>query len=1581
MSESDPLQPLGYKAIAQVDASPGPWRVLVPLQGGKRIGVREYLSAWDLDPLRLVLVRQIWNSLADPACVLAGPIRRTRTGSMVLQSDWVDGPSVEELAPLPVSRVREILEQLARVLDALHALGWYHGHLAAHAVRFTAEGMPVVLNWWCCLPEGSEVGTLVEALRPDTPPEALRGEPLSYRTDMWGLGVLGWTLLTGSHPFASVRDDALAGCLLAGPPPATELRGTGEAQELLRLLQRLLSPEPAARQQAWETFLAPPSGKQKQERSLTVDFRASMPRSLQASASAGWDAIQVATTSRGALLEARAPTGGGKSRLLRVLRADCLREGIPSVWFQATPSQVPLVAWRQILLALRAALSSRDESAAALCSDALAALDQRCQDPLVPLRLDERPLDHLVAAGNGLFDALAQRGPLVCFIDGWEALDEPSQSLLRAVLRVERPGLVWVVSTRAGLGDLPARSLPVKAPDDHDFEDWLAAIFQLPRVPSRFAAALRRHSGGDYQRAADLLAQLTSKRVIVETPGGWRLPETLWPQVLDASAERESSGEADSVADGRDIICLVALTHPDGLLDWAGLLAAEAPEQALRHLSALLGLGRARLYPAGILLANDELAWGREHLAPATRQAHHQRLANYVELSPVAPWWPVTSRSLRLAYHESAAGVDASKQWHDAGWYALSLGATSTAETCFLALLGGLHTAMVAIAVQEDALEGLAWVAAQKADWQAARGQLERAIALNAGRPGNTRDLQLALAICLHRSGGLRERERARESLEVLCAESSLESLRWGRFRPRLELATILLGEHRLQEAEAVLHSLRAEQVAVPGDIGAWLAAATALLRCQTVKDWQTPLFEEAVTALLDCPDALSSLKYDMLTQLVALAWSLGRWRELRQVMPDWLLLSERRESEEQLAGRRLRHALVLAECGSLDQALEVLPRAALDQADNGLLLQQSQALQGWVLVEQGRLEEAFALLERLLEAYGASPTSELEWPLSRLAHAACRVGLQEELQACLDRLAVHWAPGQPDTAEWFLARSHLRLSRGEWEAARADALRALPANSNLAAQTEARLQLASIRLAVGDASGAADALAGLGEPLKSAGARRALAYLECLQGECSLLRGGSDAARHFQLARHHADEMGLPWLTARALDGSGRCNPLAEAAIANFQDAQRLLRRMLGTLPADRRAQVASQEGVKTVLERVWAGGGTLLLSAEAHQDMLQRFGQITSDLSGVTSHYGLMIRAWGAKREQLATFNRMVASINASLVVDDVAQAVLRVALELTGAERAFALLKSQGRYEDLLVRAGLDRGGRDIRNQPLSMSVCLRVAARREPAALIEGQKLEDFEPGKSVAALNLKAVMVAPMIAKGRCLGVLYVDSQAARVAYSLQDLDQLALVASHASTAFENATLYEGIARHTEELEKQLRAVRQADRVANLDALTGLRNRRAFLATADRELALARRQNRALALLCFEVDHFQETREQFGPAVGDQILQRVGQVLADAARETDLVARLGGEAFVVLCPETPGTDALNLAHRASAQIRASHERQSPDDPLPPVKVSCGVADWRPADGTINVVLARAQEALQRARLEGTPEPGT
>jgi diguanylate cyclase (GGDEF)-like protein len=161
--------------------------------------------------------------------------------------------------------------------------------------------------------------------------------------------------------------------------------------------------------------------------------------------------------------------------------------------------------------------------------------------------------------------------------------------------------------------------------------------------------------------------------------------------------------------------------------------------------------------------------------------------------------------------------------------------------------------------------------------------------------------------------------------------------------------------------------------------------------------------------------------------------------------------------------------------------------------------------------------------------------------------------------------------------------------------------------------------------------------------------------------------------------------------------------------------------------------------------------------------------------------------------------------------------------------------------------------------------------------------------------------------------------------------------------------------------------------RQLEHQAASDPLTGLPNRRYFVERLTADCARARREGSALALISIDLDYFKRVNDLHGHPFGDRVLQNVAGVLRSAARVEDVVCRVGGEEFFVLCPGAAGEDAWAIAERFRGAL-AGGGVLGPDGTLVRITASAGIAVYRPTTSPEELIL-RADRALYEAKAAG------
>ncbi len=220
-------------------------------------------------------------------------------------------------------------------------------------------------------------------------------------------------------------------------------------------------------------------------------------------------------------------------------------------------------------------------------------------------------------------------------------------------------------------------------------------------------------------------------------------------------------------------------------------------------------------------------------------------------------------------------------------------------------------------------------------------------------------------------------------------------------------------------------------------------------------------------------------------------------------------------------------------------------------------------------------------------------------------------------------------------------------------------------------------------------------------------------------------------------------------------------------------------------------------------------------------------------------------------------------------------------------------------------------------------------------------------------------HISSLIVAPLLTEERVYGALALGSSL-KAAFTNFDLQLLVSFAATATTALRNAQLHAAVPQQ-----------------AITDPLTGLYNRRGFTDLADHELLRAHRFHRPLSMILIDIDRFKEINDTYGHLMGDKILGSVSANLRAELRQVDIVARYGGDEFIVLLPETTLKEALPVAERLRNRIESL--RFSHNDEMIHTTICLGLAELKGED-TLKNLIERTDQALYHAKQSGRNQVG-
>ena len=254
----------------------------------------------------------------------------------------------------------------------------------------------------------------------------------------------------------------------------------------------------------------------------------------------------------------------------------------------------------------------------------------------------------------------------------------------------------------------------------------------------------------------------------------------------------------------------------------------------------------------------------------------------------------------------------------------------------------------------------------------------------------------------------------------------------------------------------------------------------------------------------------------------------------------------------------------------------------------------------------------------------------------------------------------------------------------------------------------------------------------------------------------------------------------------------------------------------------------------------------------------------------------------------------------------------------------------------------------------------SIARQAIEQRSVVAIPDLAAQTDVAPGESAVLLRIRSVLCVPVMIGEEVLALTYVyKTDPASRPFDQHDVHLAVAISHQAALAIQRARL----------LEK----ARWLEQLAILDSLTGLHNRRHFFELAEREFQRARRFRRLLSAIMFDVDSFKHVNDVYGHAVGDQVLRAVAVRCRKTVRDLDLVARYGGDEFVVLILENDLEGTLSIAERfrrGMAETPVDTDR----GPLS-VTISLGIAPFTDDCPNLATLLNDADAALYAAKKAG------
>lgn len=337
------------------------------------------------------------------------------------------------------------------------------------------------------------------------------------------------------------------------------------------------------------------------------------------------------------------------------------------------------------------------------------------------------------------------------------------------------------------------------------------------------------------------------------------------------------------------------------------------------------------------------------------------------------------------------------------------------------------------------------------------------------------------------------------------------------------------------------------------------------------------------------------------------------------------------------------------------------------------------------------------------------------------------------------------------------------------------------------------------------------------------------------------------------------------------------------------------------------------------------------------------ERVAEVVASLNARMDELGRELAGALERAEEEGRRSRIFGELAGTIDLDEVLSRTLEAAGALEGADAALIMLPDPQGGKPLVATLGL------------SVEEAERHAITGPP----DGRLARSISMSYTYPELErdrdepvISSGLAVPLPGENSTLGYLTVFTRTKGHQYSEEDVRLLESLAVHAGPAIENANRF-----------------REARQLADLDALTGLHNRRFFHETLARECARAHRYERSLSLIVFDLDDFKDVNDRIGHLAGDAVLAEAAERVRDVVRTADVACRVGGDEFAIILPESSIGDADQLYRRIQNAISSRPLGQGGK-----LYLSAGVAELRAEDDPVSL-FQRADDALYRAKDAG------